>query len=142
MKMHYHTETNNEVKTVLETLNESRERVRIWYGDTGTGISWNEEYAMVGRIGNSTGSQKIPLMITSSRSLGGGAILDHCIIRIDCIKTRKTLYKHPNFMVTLQLQNNSVYDVKTGTPELYATFTDNVRAKNFLDFMKGERYSK
>jgi hypothetical protein len=66
-------------------------RIRLWYGDELK--SWNEEHDTIGTIGRSTGKIKIPLLIKSSRSYGGGAILDNCIVRIDvnyggCKKTR------------------------------------------------------
>ena len=74
-------------------------RVRVWYGDVETGEAWGD--AETGRIGRSTGWIKIPLMIHNSRSMGGGALLDHCIVRIDRADLvdgeRHVFYQHPNF---------------------------------------------
>ena len=68
-------------------------RIRFWYGDNKK--SWNDENDTIGNIGRSTGKIKIPLLIKSSRSYGGVAILDNCIVRIDVNygKYKKTLYQ-------------------------------------------------
>ena len=74
-------------------------RVRVWYGDVETGQAWGD--VETGRIGRSTGWIKIPLMIYNNRSMGGGALLDHCIVRIDRADLvngeRHVFYQHPNF---------------------------------------------
>ena len=67
------------------------------YGDTETGQSWRETFDIRGSIGRSTGSIKIPLLIKTSRSLGGGAVLDHCLVKITDANTKKILYIHPNY---------------------------------------------
>ena len=150
-KMKFHNETNETVKTLLERLSNEypRRRVRIWYGDAKTGRSWNEEHDIMGYIGRSTGNDKIPLLVNNVRSLGGGAVLDHCIIRIDDIKTKRTLYKHKNFHTELLEptlnKDYSVYEVFRTTLtgiELVATFKTEEKAKKYVKFMDGERYSK
>jgi hypothetical protein len=78
----YHQETPDQVIRLLEKLLKSGTEVRIFYGDTQTGQSWHDEFDVVGRIGRSTGSIKIPLLVTKG-DCGGPGLLDHCIIRID-----------------------------------------------------------
>ena len=90
---------NEKLWNVLSSLIHSGRRVRIWYGDTETGRSWNVESEFYGRIGRSCGKIAIPLLIKNSRSYGGGALLDDCIIRIDDIKEKRILYKSDNFHV-------------------------------------------
>ena len=88
---------NEKLWKVLSSLVHSGRRVRIWYGDTETGRSWNVESEFTGTIGRSTGKIAIPLLIKTSRSQGGGALLDDFIIRIDDIKEKRTIYKSDNF---------------------------------------------
>lgn len=73
------------VKFIERHLRHSQRFVFV-YGDVKTGEPW-EPYphwgsSQQGYIGNSTGPIKIPLAIYNSRSLGGGAILASCVVRI------------------------------------------------------------
>lgn len=112
-------------------------RVRVWYGDSKTGEAWHEEYDVTGRIKGSTGTNKIPLLVNNSRSHGGSGLLDHCIVRIDAIKTRTTLYVHPNFNTRLLLDGNALYH----NGELhYRGPIDKVT--RLYKFLQGERYPK
>ena len=141
--------TCSKVKTVLTECYNTQCRVRIWYGDTKTGVSWLDEYDTMGTIGRSTGRQKIPLLIKSSRSNGGGGILCHCIIRIDVIGSRRTIYRHPLFNVPmLTVVTNNDNDTKNKYPfivlkdnELQARFKSRKSAYNYVYFMTGERYT-
>jgi len=92
---YYSTMTNDEVINVIETAKRNRTRLVLDYGDVLTGKSWNEIYDITGYVGRSTGEVKIPLLIHNSRSIGGPAILDNCIIKISESKGKKVLYKHP-----------------------------------------------
>jgi hypothetical protein len=78
----YHEETPQKLVEVLEGLRESRKRITVDYGDTETGESWGEVYDITGTIGRSTGGIKIPLLVHNARSMGGGALLDNCILSI------------------------------------------------------------
>ncbi|MBC8550283.1 MAG: hypothetical protein H8D23_11620 [Candidatus Brocadiales bacterium] len=78
----YHEETPHDLCLILEILRIDQTRIKLNYGDVKTGKSWEEVYDITGRIGRSTGTSKIPLLIHNVRSIGGGAILDHCIIEI------------------------------------------------------------
>lgn len=146
---YFNNETSDKVKQCIEYCYNSKLRVRIWYGDTNTGVSWMDEYDTMGTIGRSTGKQKIPLLIKNSRSSGGGGILCHCIIRIDVIKSRRTIYKHPSFTVpTLGVYPNLDEDTKTKYPfvvlkygTIQARFKSRKSAYNYVYFMTGERYT-
>ena len=145
----FNEKTCDKVKNVLTECYNNQGRVRIWYGDIDTGVSWLDEYDVVGTIGRSTGQQKIPLLIKNSRSSGGGGILCHCIIRIDVIGSRHIIYKHPLFNVpTLGVYPNLDEDTKTKYPFIvlkYGTiqsrFKSRTSAYNYIDFMTGERYT-
>jgi len=90
----YHKDTNNEVVNVLESARLNNNRIILDYGDVTTGKSWNEENDIRGTIGRSNGTYKVPLLIKTTRSYGGGAILDNCILKITDAKSRRILYKH------------------------------------------------
>lgn len=78
----YHIETDDELVRILENIRHDGTRVTLDYGDVKTGESWGEQYDITGTLSRSTGRIKIPILIHNSRSFGGGAILDHCIIGI------------------------------------------------------------
>jgi len=105
----YHAQTPIEVCNVLERVMKSRTRIRIDLGYTestsneipknkGVGHSWGEIYDVTGYVGKSTGKIKIPLLVHNSRSMGGGSILDHCIVQIKESRGGRVLYQHPNYV--------------------------------------------
>ena len=120
-------------------------RVRIHLGNKETGKLWLEEHDIIGRIGRSTGSQEIPLLIPRANSHGGGALLDHCILGIQCVEGRAWLYKAPN-MVLPELYIIKATANAEGLPfavyrekEVQARFKTEQKAKNYIAFMRGER---
>jgi len=90
----YHINTSDEVIRILEIARENNCRIVLDYGDTKTGKSWGEIHDIVGRVGRSTGTSKIPLLIYNKRCYGGGGILDHCIIGIKTSIGKCSLYSH------------------------------------------------
>lgn len=78
----FHPDTPDKLCDVLINLRNNRTRIRLDYGDTVTGRSWQEVYDVAGYIGNSTGPHKILILVNNSRSSGGGAILTHCILSV------------------------------------------------------------
>lgn len=138
----YHQETPDQVLRVLESCMKSGEIVRFFYGDTNTGQSWHDEFDMVGRIGRSTGSIKIPLIVPD-RDSGGPGLLDHCIIRID---TRyETLYQHKKFRVG-QMTLTHGHDKKLPwevfiDSVLHARFELNAEATRFMSFLQGNLFA-
>ena len=92
----YHLGTSQTMIDILERLRTSQERVQFLYGDTSTGRAWGD--VEVGRIGRSTGNVKVPLVIPNRSSMGGGALLDHCIVGIQATQApHRWIYKHPQF---------------------------------------------
>lgn len=139
-----------EVGKALEHLLAQRTRCRIWYGDTETGLAWADEHDVLGTIGRSTGPKKAALLIHNTNSLGGGAILTACIVRIDTTWDRQTLYKHPLFHTKFERATISgphsgrgvPYDVIDVNGERAAAFRSESSARRWIAFMRGERYAK
>ena len=144
----YHRETSNEVITALERARATGSRIRIFYGDVKTGRSWNEENDVVGTLGRSTGTIKVPLLIASSRSSGGGALLDHAIVAI--LTGVGYLYQHPNFSLGKWEMGEAPKEAeKHGY--IFGVFNDGQNQANFktydsalryLEFMTGRAMSK
>ena len=97
----YHASTPQAVIDVLERARLHHTRIRIHYGDTETGRDWMDVYDVEGTLGRSMGPTKVPLLLTSARSMGGAALLDHCIIRIRYANRKQggDLYRHPLYHV-------------------------------------------
>ena len=95
----YREGTDPEVIRILDNYihNRNTRRLHLSYGDSSTGEDWQEIYDVDGYIGRSTGTIKIPLLVHNSRSLGGGAILTDCIVKIQTARGKITLYQHPNY---------------------------------------------
>jgi len=96
--MAFHTETPELVCGILRGLLHTGHRVKIYFGDTETGRDWHEEHDTIGTIGQSTGTYKIPLLLHNTRSIGGGAILDHCIVKIRSMATGRVLYQNSKYI--------------------------------------------
>ena len=105
---------------------------------------------MIGTIGRSTGTIKTPLLISNSRSLGGGAILTDCIVKIVDVKTKRVLYVNPKYtiptLVKCESQHNDyMYDVylsQNDEIKLHARFKTEKKADNYIQFMHCKRMSK
>jgi len=91
----YNARTNPIVVQILENARLSHRRLRLFYGDRQTGKDWNEQFDVFGYVGRSTGSVKIPLLIHNKRSMGGGSILDHSIVKITDSRGKVILWQHP-----------------------------------------------
>ena len=137
--------TTSRVATLLNNLSMSQQRIRLVYGNPNTGKDWLEEYDVIGNIGRSTGTKQLPLLIKNSRSTGGGSILDHCILKIVDVKSKRVLYQHekyiePKFEIIL-LAITGQYSV-TVDGKVQANFKTEKQAQNYIDFMLCKRMSK
>jgi len=108
----YDCRTPADLIKVLERVRQDHTRIHLYYGDTDTGRVWEEgTQKEMGTLGRSMGPIKIPLLIRTSRSMGGEAILDHCILQIrksPISRSGELLYQHP---ALTRLQHQQVCDV-------------------------------
>ncbi len=93
----YHLQTSDELVRILELCRDGRTRVEFEYGDDLTGKLWGDIER--GTIGRSTGKLQIPLVIKTKRSTAGGALLDHCIVKLTDVKTKAILWIHPLYVL-------------------------------------------
>ena len=132
------------VAEALERARGTGERVRFWLGDTKTGRDWGEENDVTGQVGRSTGKVKIPLLLASKRSTGGGAILTQSIIRLQV--AGREVYRAANY-------REAVYTLRHEGPgdlreRVYrdganvANFATERAALRWIDFMTGKRATK
>lgn len=135
--MSFDTRTCDKVCKILSDYYGKQTRLRFYYGDTTTGRCWMDEYDTIGYIGRSCGTNKIPLLIKTRNSNGGGAILDHCIIKITA--DGYTLYKHPNFNMPIVTVSGMqvLFD-----NDVYANCDTEKQAVRLAAFMCGERNCK
>lgn len=144
----FHKDTPLQVCDALASAYARQFRVRIWCGDVETGTAWMEEYDVVGTIGRSTGQRKVPLLINRTNSVGGPAILTHCIVRLDRTDGAGTVYKHPGFThgfesYSIALEPGTTDCWSVTTPEgVVARFNKHLTAQRWVAFMRGERYNK
>ena len=128
------TETPDAVCNILASYCGNRnQRVRIFLGDTKTGKDWFESYDTIGYIGRSCGTVKIPLLIRNTRSMGGSAIMEHCIVKITVDK--KTVYQHPNYHCPIEKRGNELYD----TEKNVCIYRNPDGVDNMLQFFLGQR---
>lgn len=147
----FHADTPKRVRDVLENARKSGERLRLFFGDTETGRDWLEECDVMGRIGRSGGLMKVPLLLTGDES-GGGAILDHCIVRIQRVTDGKVLYEHERYQApTLAIRG--IKGTLEGTSKRYrfevlrddevqARFTGMDGAAAYVAFMLGSSFTQ
>jgi hypothetical protein len=132
------------LKAELQRALNSRERLRIFYGDRETGKAWPEEFDVLGYIGTTTGNQS-PILVNNARSMGGGLLTDSIV----AVFTTKGAcrYKHPFFDVgNWEILDNSSdergFEV-TFNGEVHAwRFKTEEKAARYVAFMTGKRFSK
>jgi hypothetical protein len=139
---YYHDTTPRKVIDALEHAMRTRARVRLFYGDAKTGRDWLQEWNVTGRVGRSMGPIKIPLLLSSSRSIGGGAILTDSIVRM--FVGRVEVYRHPKYKVpTVNITGNNPWHAwVNGQVHASASFNTYEKARRWAAFMRGERLAK
>jgi len=140
------------VEPILERYRRTGTRIRLYLGDPATGRDWGEENDVTGFIGQSVGwghnPQKVPLLLHSRRSSGGGAILVDNVLRI--LADGREVYRHPKY-------KEPVYELREGNVQSpigplpfevwaegqnQANFKTAAQRQRWLDFMRGARSTK
>ena len=150
---YYREGVPREVVSALEAARTNGSKVRLFIGDTKTGECWHDEFDVYGTIGRSMGPIRIPLLIHTRRSMGGGAILVDCIVRL--IVNGREAYRHPGYKVpVIRIEPDTTYpdlpwaafiegnQDKNNQPGPWARFKTELAANRWAAFMKGERMSK
>lgn len=139
---YYRDTTPRAVVDALERARVNGRRVRLFLGDSKTGLDWGEENDVCGKIGRSTGEICIPLMIANSRSMGGDAILCDCIVRL--LVDGREVYRHPTYSAPEYTVSEIQPGAMVGTVDLRAqgyTHTVSGSGANFKSQSKAERYA-
>ncbi len=139
----YDNRTPDRVMRVLEDARLNHMRLHISLGNTETGRDWLEEFESHGYIGRSTGSIKVPLLLANRSSTGGGALLDHCIVRIRESAGGRVIYQHRTYhhgtlevrpkAEPINLSDGRVLTVDVlRDGELHAAFEDMTQARRWF----------
>lgn len=83
-------DTDSRVAAILESNKHRGQRSRIHYGDAQTGKAWGD--VETGYVGRSGGWRPCPLLVHNARSMGGEAILTHCIVKIEASRKVNGVY--------------------------------------------------
>ncbi|WP_018234230.1 hypothetical protein [Thioalkalivibrio thiocyanodenitrificans] len=138
----FNPDTPKKVRAILEKARKNGTRLRLFFGDAQTGRDWLSEHDVLGRIGRSMGTLKIPLLIEEEGGIGGGGILDSNVIRIIDVETGRELYRHrgyhqPEFLITKAACGELPVSVKADG-ETHARFETMGQAAHWVAFMTGE----
>ena len=140
MRTYFDPGTDPKVARVLERCRQRDTLVRLILGNAGSGESWLDEYDVVGRIGRSTGSLKVPLLIVPGED-GGPAILTNCVLAVIAWQTGRFLYRHPTFRapelsIRPSTEPGYAWDVLRDAQTI-ARFQDIAHAGGYVAFMRG-----
>lgn len=133
--------TDPKAARVLERCRNEGSKVRLILGDTATGRTWLEEHDVVGRIGRSTGTLKVPLLIEAGAD-GGTAILTNCLLAVVEWDSGEFLYRHPSYRapdLLIRRGNAATHPWEVlHDDKLVASFQDIGKAGAYVAFMRGE----
>jgi len=120
------------LKSVLDSLVNTKKRVRVWYGNPKTGKAFNEENENIGHVVTAPGFYNILLQ---SRRGTGGAILDEYIVKIVDAKKKTILWQHPDFsQATFTAEEKQVL----ANNLIFTKCENNQQAEKLAKFMNGE----
>lgn len=108
----YDVRTPDKVVEVLERCRRSGRRIKLHYGDVETGRDWMEEYDVTGYVGLSKGREaRFPILVYNKRSMGGGSLMSHCVVKIKESGSGLILYQADNY------QQPSIKIIPSTVPE-------------------------
>ncbi len=142
-KTYFDPGTDPLVQRALERYRKSGKRVRVFFGDPETGRDWCEEWDVVGQIGRSGGTMKVPLLLPLGENFGP-AIMTSKVLRVMDVATNKDVYRHVKYQVPgleiepladPELPNHKWAGYRDG--ELIARFRSNYEAVEWKEFVTG-----
>ena len=136
----YDKDTDPEVMRIFSKYMHAGIRIRIFLGYKETGIEWNEECDTMGYVGRSSGKYKVPILLKTGLSSGGGAVLTAHILKItlDGIE----IYKHPNYKpssYTKRCDLDGTFEVYINNVLHRQRLENEKKADDYIAFMKGKR---
>ena len=145
----FESNTPRKVRTIIENYRESRQFIRVFYGDPETGRDWMEEFGTTGIIGRSTGAMKVPLLLANNDDDGSSAMLVNNIVRLVDVASGLELYSVKNYhLLDLTIADSGSWDDPTCTHGVWAkegdeltnvaNFQSYAKAAHFIAFISGE----
>lgn len=138
--------TPQAVQDILEKYRHSRKLLRVFYGDHESGRDWMEENDVVGFVGRSTGSVRVPLLV-APREDGGPALLTECIVRLMDGRSGRELYRTANYVLPAltmravtddkMLRKGLTSEVLDSQGSVQARFPSVFRAAEYVEFITG-----
>jgi hypothetical protein len=143
------------VKKIIEDYYHNSKRIRIYLGSKEKKDNieylkiWPEIYDIIGYVGKT--SNNYPILVNKINGTGGPIILTDCIVGLQDVKTKKFLYKLPefkdsNYEVVYDEKNGIykvIYTIKIGKQIVYKeviyTTPNKIKAENNALFFRGER---
>lgn len=152
----YNVNTPPELIAVLERCRKERTRIHVFtcykiteklpeFTDYNYGEAWCEDYGVLGYVGRSTGRVKIPLLVYSERSYGGGELITTHIGCVMNTKTHEVLWKYEHFHFPILKVEECTLERYSNTKNKWvveAHCKDSVQAHRLMDFFTGKRFSK
>jgi len=146
---YYHRETPDGLIELLELARKLNYYVWFRLGDKNTGADWLEENDVTGFVGRSTGEIKIPILLATRRSSGGGAISTGSILKLVVHGGghnrvwQSSVYQKPELRVEYSAQgtDKGFWNVRLGVIT-EARFKTEAKARRWVDFITGRRLNK
>ena len=138
----FHLSTPIEVRRILERYRITGNPIRIFYGNRDTGQDWLEENDVLGIVSRSEGILKVPILLESLAALQGSALLDHCVVKLVDVTSRRVVWTHPRyrcpaFQIVADPSDERCYAVLVHE-RLHARFSSYAKAAQWVAFMAGE----
>lgn len=142
-KTYFDPGTDQKVQAVLEKYRQSQLMIRLFYGDPSTGRDSCEEWDVVGQVGRSGGSMKVPLLLVDGEHYGSPISSDRLLrimdVQLNVDVYRHKLYKVPDIqivpLVDLSLPEYKWAGHRDGV--LCARFRSTYEAAEWQEFMTG-----
>ena len=155
-KTYFPAGTPSKVANVLEDLRDTDTVVRIIQGDPQTGISWLDEFDVVGYVRRTNGTMKCPMLVEPLddgdgyvRSSGSGHIIGtQRVLRIIDCDTLRDLYRAPSYKAPrLTMGESEQQTAAAGYPlsvrdeqgKVIASFENEDGAYEHIAFLRGDK---